>query len=131
LSTPELTVESPFLNYDTNKFDLNDPQRAYGIPDEVYERIPQQVLSLLKSDEPRFVVYTFGQSLRPADRSIVTASGFYNICTNYQITGEVAAKAVMRLEEVPSPPDRPQLLGVPGYPKARVVVESYNLLPPD
>jgi hypothetical protein len=110
LAAPELTVQSPFLN-------LTPQQIQHGLTDEAVERIPQQVLSLIKSDEPRIVVYAFGQSLKPAERSIVTSGNFYNICTNYQVTGEVVAKAVLRIDDAPKRP--------------RVVVESYNILPPD
>jgi hypothetical protein len=115
LASPELTVASPFLKLTG----LSNPlAQKTGFPrDEVVERIPQQVLSLLKSDEPRIVVYAFGQSLKPAQGSIVTSANFYNICTNYQITGEVVAKAVLRIDDAPKRP--------------RVVVESYNILPPD
>jgi hypothetical protein len=109
LASPELTVRSPFLNTRT-------PQQIQrGLTDEVVERIPQQILSLLKADEPRIVVYAFGQSLKPAERSIVTSGNFYNICTNYQITAEVVTKAVLRIEDAPAKP--------------KIVVESYNVLP--
>ncbi|MSU61191.1 MAG: hypothetical protein EXS31_02150 [Pedosphaera sp.] len=111
LATPELTVRSPFLNL------TSSAQFQRGLTDEAVERIPQQIMSLLKADEPRIVVYAFGQSLKPAERSLVTSGNFYNICTNYQITGEVVAKAVFRIEDAPLRP--------------RVVVESYNILPPD
>src|SRR6266542_2407286 len=49
LASPALTVASPYLN-------LGQDQTQYGIRDEVYERIPQQVLSLLKEDEPYVVI---------------------------------------------------------------------------
>lgn len=111
LATPELTIASPYLN-------LTTPQRLErGLTDAAVERIPQQILSLLKSDEPRIVVYAFGQSLKPAERSLVTSSRFYNICTNYQITGELVTKAVLRVEDTPEKP--------------RVVVESYGIVYPE
>lgn len=111
LATPELTVASPFLN-------LTPQQVQRGLTDVAVERIPQQILSLLKTDEPRVVVYAFGQSLKPAERSLVTlAPKFFNICTNYQVTGELAAKAVLRVEDAPDKP--------------RVVVESFTILPPE
>jgi hypothetical protein len=110
LSAPELTTRSPFLNF-------SRPDRIpTTVTDDVVERIPQQILSLLKMDEPRVVVYAFGQSLKPAPRSIVTSGNFYNICTNYQITGEAAYKAVLRVEDAPKRP--------------RVIIESFNVLPP-
>lgn len=93
LASPALTVQSPYL-------DLTQT----NITDEVYERIPQQILSLLKEDEPRLVVYTFGQSLAPAPRSLVVAPGtpYHRLCTNYQITSEVFTKNVLRLEPWPT-----------------------------
>jgi len=69
---------SPFLF--VPGFDPELPDGNAQIVDADYERIPQQVLSLLKVGEPRFVVYAWGQSLKPARRnpentgpSIVTA----------------------------------------------------------
>jgi hypothetical protein len=109
LATPELTVASPYL--DTKSLD----QLHGGISDAMYERIPQQVMGLLRHDtEPRFTVYAYGQSLKPAERSLVQPSG---LCTNYQVTSEVAIRGVVRIE------------GAPANPHA--VVENYNFLPPD
>ncbi|MCF7763683.1 MAG: pilus assembly PilX N-terminal domain-containing protein [Verrucomicrobia bacterium] len=110
LATPELTVVSPFLSLNTRA------QIERGLTDEAVERIPRQVLSLLKTDEPRMVIYSFGQSLKPAERSLVTLGNYYNICTNYQITGELVTKTVLRFEEAPYKP--------------RTVVESFSILPP-
>ena len=125
LGVPELTVASPFLN-------TNSPTLlTRGISDAAYERIPQQILGLLQADPvPRFVIYSYGQALKPADRSIVNASGpFFGLCTNYQVTAEVATRAVVRIEGVPSFPQWP---GVPpALTNLHVVVESFNLLPPD
>ncbi|PYK60496.1 MAG: hypothetical protein DME21_11475, partial [Verrucomicrobia bacterium] len=112
LASPALTTNSPYLN-------LSPDQTQYGIRDEVYERIPQQILSLLKEDEPYVVIYAFGQSLRPAENSIVRTPGPYrSLCTNYQVTGEVVTKTAVRIEN----------------PRSRIykaVVESYNVLPAD
>jgi hypothetical protein len=111
LATPELSVASPFL-------DLSTPRKVEkGLNDVAYERIPQQILSLLKTDEPRVVIYAFGQSLKPAEGSLVTSGNFYNICTNYQVTGELVTKTVLRFEGAPEKP--------------RAVIESYNILPPE
>ena len=51
LSTLALTEKSPFLNW-------NKPnQQMYGIGDEVYEWLPQQMMSLLRcSSSPRYVI---------------------------------------------------------------------------
>ena len=110
LAAPALSDNSPFLN-------LSQPHLRWGLNDAAYERIPQQILSLLKSDEPKLVVYAYGQSLKPAPNSIVTSGNHFNICTNYQITGEVATKTVMHLEGTAQNP--------------RVVVDNYVVLPPD
>lgn len=111
LSAPALTVASPFLN-------VNSPiQLQQGLTDAAYERLPQQVLGLLKVGEPRFVIYGYGQTLRPATSSVIASGPFAGLCTNYQITAETALRAVIRVEGAPLQP--------------RVVVESYNPLPPD
>jgi len=104
---PELTVASPFLN--TNSL----TQLQQGISEAVYERIPQQILSLLRAGEPRFVIYAFGQSLKPADRSIVTSGPFFGLCTNYQITAEVATRTVLRVEGSPNPVLYPMMTSIP------------------
>ncbi len=111
LAVPQLTVASPFIN--TNGFRL-----IRSIDDAAMERIPQQILGLLKvENSPRFVVYSYGQSLKPADRSVLVNGPLFGLCTNYQVTAEVAARAVVRVEGAPDKP--------------KVVVESYNPLPPD
>ena len=107
LRTPELTTASPYIVTNNNAV----------VNDAVYERIPQQILSLLRNDEPRYVIYAFGQALKPAPNSIITAIGAnFNLCTNYQITAETAARAVVHLE---GPPENPH-----------IVVDSYNILGP-
>jgi hypothetical protein len=112
LAVPELTERSPFLNRE------NEAQLLMGINDAAYERIPQQILGLLQhSSTPRFVVYSYGQTLRPADRSVVTTGNHRGLVTNYQVTGEVGTRAVVRIEGAPNNP--------------RVIVESFNVLPPD
>jgi len=112
LAVPELTEKSPFL--DPTKKDINGDHR---IKDAVYEWLPQQALSLLRLGETRFVIYAFGQTLRPARASIVVGGPFDGMCTNYQVTAETALRAVVRIEGAPDKP--------------RTVVESYNILPPD
>jgi hypothetical protein len=125
LEVPELTVASPFLGEITNNIVA---QR--GINDAVYERIPQQILGLLKDDPvPRFTIYSWGQALKPADRSVVTGGPFFGMCTNYQITAEVVTRAVIRVEGLPL---HPQPLTDPQpFKNLRLVIESYNVLPPD
>ncbi|MEW6303613.1 MAG: hypothetical protein AB1705_09095 [Verrucomicrobiota bacterium] len=118
LGVPQLTVEltnspnnSPYVNFTS----LN---AAYGVTDVVLERIPQQILSLLTvEDHPRVVIYAYGQSLRPADRSIVVSGPYRGLCTNYQITGEVLTRAAVRFENAPATP--------------RAVVENFTVLSTD
>jgi hypothetical protein len=113
LATPQLTEKSPFLN--TNSL---QSLQAGGLSDEVMERIPQQILGLLNlSHTPRFVIYSYGQTLHPADHSIVTYGTYVGLCTNYQVTAESATRTVVRVEGAPANP--------------HVVVEQFNILPPD
>lgn len=123
---PELTDASPYLSLATNSLSF---QR--GVNDVAYEWLPQQILSLLRSGEPRFVIYAYGQALRPAENSIITTGGqFFGLCTNYQITAEVAARAVVRVEGSPNPADANNPNPKRHYPP-RLIVESYNYLPPE
>ncbi len=113
LAAPALTIASPYI--------IGNPFLRTGTNsanDAVVERIPQQIMGLLRTaDQPRFVIYSYGQTLKPANRSIVTSGQYVGLCTNYQITAEVATRAVVRID------------GWPRNPHA--VVESYNVLPPD
>ncbi len=130
LMVPELTYKSPFL-YNA-AFDPAAPTGLEQILDSDYERIPQQILSLLQLGEPRFVVYAWGQSLKPARRnpdgsgpSIVTAAGpDKGLCLNYQITGEMATRSVVRVEF-----ERDPVTKEIDYRKPHAVVESFNILP--
>jgi len=112
LSVTELTDTSPFLP------DKNTPLFKNNVRDNVYEWLPQQVMGLLKFSEPRYVIYTYGQSLKPAPNSIVTGGSFFGLCTNYQVTAEFAARSILRVENPRS--DTPQ-----------IVLENYNILSPD
>jgi hypothetical protein len=130
LATPELTTASPFLNQ-------TDAQTKKGLNDAAYEWIPQQIMSLLRVGEPRFVVYAYGQTLRPADNSIYLGGNLLNglqpfngLCTNYQVTAETAARAVVRVEGSPDPVNRTNANPKLRYPP-RLVVESYNVLGPE
>jgi hypothetical protein len=122
LSVPQLTVQSPFLhlsNYVNNAWVSDPSQRAKGISDEMYEWLPQQVMSLLHAGPPRYVIYCYGQALKPAPDSLVTSGGnIFGMCTNYQVVAESAARAVVRVDGA-------------GTPTPHVVVESFNPLPPD
>jgi hypothetical protein len=110
LTVPELTTNSPFLN-------LNSPN---SLTDEYYERIPQQILGLLQCEStPRFVIYAYGQALKPAEHSLVmnASSGPLGLCTNYQIMSEAAIRAVLRIDNATTEP--------------HAVIESFNALGPD
>jgi hypothetical protein len=112
-AVPELTTASPFLNLSGN-----GAQLKFGLNDEIFERIPQQVLGLLKVDSaPRYVVYAWGQALKPADRSVVMSGPYSGLVTNYQIAAEVEMRATLRIEGAPDKP--------------RVFLENYNIMPPD
>jgi hypothetical protein len=93
LSAPILTDNSPFLNL------AGMESGQVRINDAVYEGLPQQILGLLQADDPFFIIYSYGQALRPADRSLVVRPGpYFNLCTNYQVVGEVLTKAAIRLQ---------------------------------
>ena len=112
LHTAALTEKSPFL----------DPTIAFS--DELYEWLPQQVLGLLRvSSSPRFVIYCYGQTLRPAPNSVVTSSGqqYFGLVTNYQITAESSARAVLRVDSHITPTGT----------NYSTVIESYTPLPPN
>ncbi len=114
LAVPELTTNSPFLNTSTTA------QKQKLLTDDAYERLPQQILGLVKADPvPRFVIYSYGQALKPAANSLITDSSgtYFGLCTNYQITAEVATRAVVRIDGAPSNP--------------HAVIENFNVLPPD
>lgn len=121
VGVPEFTLNSPFLQLTNIDYPglLDTNQAWHVIPDSVYERIPQQILGLLKAGESRIVVYSYGQSLKPAEDSILldppsNLNWLKNICTNYQITGEMATRTVLRFDGTPDKP--------------KVVIESFNVM---
>jgi hypothetical protein len=132
LATPQLSVASPFIN--TNS--LRD-RTGGGLTDEVVERIPQQIMSLLTLNQtPRFVIYSYGQTLHPADHSLVTGGTFNGLCTNYQITAESATRAVVRVEGTADPQYTNDVVRPHPDPQGRfypphIVVEQFNVLGPD
>ncbi len=122
LAAPQLSMMVDTNGASGSRYlNFSQDQISYGLTDEAVERIPRQLLSLLKLGEPRFVIYCYGQSLRPANNSLVLSpplgSGLFNLCTNYQITGEVLTRTVLHVEGTPQNP--------------RAVIESYNVLPTD
>jgi hypothetical protein len=134
LAAPQLTEQSPFLNFSRMQY-----ADAGGVSDEMVERIPQQIMGLLTLEHtPRLVIYSYGQALHPAEQSIYAVSGaFFGLCTNYQVTAETATRAVVRVEGTFDPrytnnPAGPPFADSFGrvYPP-RLVVEQFNVLPPD
>jgi hypothetical protein len=94
LSVPALTEQSPFLN-------TSSPQITNGISDEMYEWLPQQTLSLLRvSSAPRYVIYCYGQTLKPAPDGVETGSTDFGMVTNYQVVAETATRAVVQFRQV-------------------------------
>ena len=130
LSVPELTVNSPYLRDPFVQGSEAVSRRHEFLRDSDYERIPQQVLSLLTPGEARFVVYAFGQSLTPED-AVRSGGAAFGMPINYRITGEVATRAVLRVEydrlsDDPLDPLYRQF----DYTRPHVVVEQFNILPP-
>ena len=123
LRAPQLTEQSPFIN--TSAKDVN------GNPifpnDEVMEWLPQQTMSLLRLGTPRYVIYSWGQTLKPATGGIVTAGGnFFGMVTNYQVVSEFATRAVVHFNSTET-----NILGTNSVINNRAVIEQFNVLPPD
>ena len=107
-NAPALTVESPFL-----------PAPPGMLKDEEVEAIPQQVAGLLKLGMPQFVIYGFGQALKPKDIYFGSSPSLFNLCTNYQITGEYVTRYVCHV------------VGDPAAANVKIQVDSVNILPAD
>ena len=143
LEVPQLSVSSPFLNTSDKT-----------LTDEEYERFPQQIMSLLRVGSPRYVIYAYGQSLKPADNSLQIGGPYYGTCTNYQITGEMVTRTVIGFEpskplpqistnpavtynnlifNVLNPTQNPLMPGQSptNQPPPRAVIQNYNVLPPE
>ena len=121
LSVPSLTEQSPFLKTYTNGI-ADTAQLNNGISDEVYEWLPQQMMSLLRCPMgPHYVIYCYGQTLKPAPGGLVTSSSNFKLVTNYQVVAESAVRAVIRV-------DKHVTATGTNY---STVVESYNPLPPN
>jgi hypothetical protein len=117
---PALTEHSPFLN------NSNATTQQFDVSDEMYERIPQQVVGLLRVGSPRYVIYCYGQALRPAQDGTALDSGNFGLVTNYQVVAESAARAVVSVhpQVVYRPPNQPAT-------NYTTTVESYTVLPSD
>jgi hypothetical protein len=138
LATPELTAANPWIL-------LNNSDTTNGISDEMYEWLPQQTMSLLRcSDSPRYVIYCYGQALKPAPNGIYAGGGsFFGMVTNYQVVSEIATRAVVRigstLTNIISTNYTTDVSGniitnwvsVPVVTNNNAVIESFNILPPD
>jgi hypothetical protein len=139
LSVPQLTEQSPFLNWNSAV------QKQNGISDELMEWLPQQVMSLLRcSTSPRYVIYSYGQTLKPAPDSIVTSGGqYFGMITNYQIVSEIATRAVVRFNSTVTNVITMSITNdvsgnlitnwysMPVVTNNNAVIESFNILPPD
>jgi len=137
LTAPQLTVQSPFLNW------ANVAQQANGISDELYEWLPQQLMSLLRVDDtPRYVIYSYGQALKPAPNGIYTGGGaYFGMVTNYQVVAEAATRAVVRFNGIrtniittvvtfdSSGNKITNLVNLPVVTNNTAVVEQFNTLP--
>jgi hypothetical protein len=147
LAVPQLTYQSPFLNLFTNGV-VDGTQLQNGISDEMYEWLPQQVMSLLRvSGTPqspvRYVIYCYGQALKPAPNGIYTGGGAaFGMVTNYQIVSESATRWVVRFGSVrtniitaaPTTTDAfgnliTNWVNVPMITNNNVVIESHDVLP--
>lgn len=128
LSTLQLTEESPFLNWMTTSSLVNkatNAEQIYGISDEAYEWLPQQMMSLLTCPTtPSYVIYCYGQTLKPAPNSLVTSGSFFGLCTNYQVVAESITRAVVQVHPVIT--INPNGGFMTNY---TTTVESYNSLP--
>ena len=120
LRSPLLTEQSPFLDLKNNTNYLSD---------EVYEWLPQQSLGLLRlGAPPRYVIYCYGQALRPAPNSVNLAGGAnFGTVTNYQVVAESAARAVLRVNQNVFTNAVGAAIGT----NYSTTIESYNVLGPD
>jgi hypothetical protein len=97
------------------------------------------MMSLLRcSGSPRYVIYCYGQTLKPAPNAIYTGGGaFFGMATNYQVVSEIATRAVVRfgssLTNVVTSANTlgGPWFGVPVVTNNNAVIESFNILPPD
>jgi hypothetical protein len=89
LGASALTTASSFL--------VENSGGAAVYPDEIVERIPQQTLSLLKVGEPQFVIFAWGQAIKPKGQPYLVSGLNYGMYTNYEITGECLTRTVCHL----------------------------------
>jgi hypothetical protein len=108
-------LKSPVLT--SNSFMAGTSPNTFPYNDEVAERIPQQILGLLKVGEPQFVIYAWGESLRPKSRYLGTPALLTGVVTNYEITGEFLSRTVCHVVHTNTIP--------------KMVIDSYNIEPSD
>jgi hypothetical protein len=117
LSVHALNDQSPFLA----GMDANN-----GVSDEMYEWLPQQTMSLLRvSSAPRYVIYSYGQTLAPAPNAIVAGGQYSGMITNYQVVSEVATRALVQVNK-----QMTRNNGVVSTNYSTQILQ-FNLLPPD
>jgi hypothetical protein len=120
LANPALTENSPFLSWGI----VN--QQELGISDAAYEWLPQQMMGLVReTSDPRYVIYCYGQALRPAPNGLVTSASNFGLVTNYQVVAESVVRAVVSVHA--------QVNMSGSFPVTNYTtrVESYNVLPPE
>ncbi|HTB85819.1 MAG TPA: hypothetical protein VK742_19400 [Candidatus Sulfotelmatobacter sp.] len=120
MQAPALAQFSPFLS------NLNGGTQ---VSDELSEWLPQQMMGLVRLDsQPRYVIYSFGQTLKPAPAGTVLSSQFYGLVTNYQVAAESATRAVVTVQ----PSVTYQVINGVTVPVTNYTtkVESFSVLPP-
>jgi len=73
------------------------------------------MMGLVRDGSSRYVLYCYGQALSPAPNGTILGLG---LVTNYQVVAESTVRAVIRVDNANTS-------------KPHVVVESYNVLPPN
>jgi len=141
LSVPEFAEQSPFLhlsNYVNSAWVEDTAQKQYGISDEAYEWLPQQTLSLLRvvgtpQSPMRYVIYSYGQTLKPAPGGVVTGGANLadgtsplGMVTNYQVVAEMGTRTVVQINPVITT----NLNGTLNT-NYNNQIEQFNVLPPD
>ena len=133
LAVPQLSDQSPFISIIPSSIDAGNNLIPPVYPsDEVMEWLPQQTMSLLRvGAAPRYVIYSYGQTLKPAPNGTYlnsTPSGMFGMVTNYQVVSEIATRAVVRFKPVLVTNSLVPLLIRTNY---SATIESYNILPPE
>jgi hypothetical protein len=117
LAASTLTEQSPFLAATPTN----------GVSDALMEWLPQQMMSLLRvSSAPRYVIYSYGQTLKPAPGGVVTSSSFFGLVTNYQVVAESATRALVQVNAVLNTNANGTLST-----NYNTKIEQFNVLPPD